>query len=86
MKKPIRFIFTDAQSLRIRSFFPEFTALVDECDPTYAGRNLKITTWKQRKASSLMNEPLFADLDTSETQQKWAEVGSNIIRSTFCHY
>lgn len=86
MKKASRFIFTDAQLKQIHSFFPEFAVQVEEHDPKYAGRNPKVTAWKQQKAAVLIDEPLFVDLDPAETQQKWQEVRPNLLISLSFHY
>ncbi|KAF8162107.1 hypothetical protein BJ912DRAFT_1069019 [Pholiota molesta] len=67
----------------MHSFFPEFAAQVEEHDPTYAGRNAKVTAWKQQKAAELIDEPLFEDLDPAETQQKWQEAIMRVFGNFF---
>lgn len=67
----------------IHSFFPDFAAKVEECDPNYEGRNAQITKWKRDKVVALLQEPLFANLDTSETTEAWQNVCQQFFYLTF---
>lgn len=57
---------------------------VEEYDPQYAGRNPKLTAWKQAKATELLDEPLFADLDAGETRETWYNVHRDPLSSCHC--
>lgn len=84
VKKAVRFKFTDDQLKRIQSYFPDFAAKVEADDPRYEGRNAKITAWKQEKATALLDEPLFANLDAAISPGEWHTVRQNpLISLTF---
>ncbi|KAF9553848.1 hypothetical protein CPC08DRAFT_767223 [Agrocybe pediades] len=69
-----RFPFTRDQISRIESFYPEFEAEVEEHDPSYAGKNAKVTEWKKQKAKDLLKEPLFESLSTEKvTLDQWED-------------
>ena len=73
-KQAYRYVFSNLQTKRVQSFFPEFAAQVEQHNPKHEGRNPKITNWKREKAKELLDEPLFEDLDGGETQEAWQNV------------
>ncbi|KAF7372610.1 hypothetical protein MVEN_00124000 [Mycena venus] len=62
--------FTKVQRLHIESYNNAFTAVLDN-----GLEGKKLTEWKQKTASEILDSPQFSDLDTSEFSRKhWFEM------------
>ncbi|KAF9471313.1 hypothetical protein BDN70DRAFT_939038 [Pholiota conissans] len=72
-RKADKFPFSREQEKSMHSFFPEFARVVKKHDPSFTGRNSEVTKWKKERAQAHLDDPLFNELDPSQTRAKWQE-------------